>query len=187
MVLLINPCIVILQGTGSQVTLGFPHSQIRLRVASLKVREHGRVTPVAYELASDTYHGLGVMTLPLRNQHRPTPLHLPTRLTRRYHCSSCIAYSQIPRSYPIDLALSKKDSDKFSFTYFCSISSRIENSCAAVLLKVPPFMPSNALFASHRTTCGPPTTLPLTCLILPHCQSCHSCQFPAAPAPMSQL
>ena len=49
-------------GTGSQVTPGFPHSQIRLRVASPKVQEHGRTTPVAYELASDTYHGLGVMT-----------------------------------------------------------------------------------------------------------------------------
>ena len=70
--------------------------------------------------------------LPLRNQHRPTPLRLPTRLTRRYRCSSCIAYTEVPHSYPIDLALSKKDSDKFSFAYFCSISSRIENSCAAV-------------------------------------------------------
>ena len=54
---------VILQGTGSQVTPGFPHSQIRLRVASPKVRERGRTTPVAYELASDTYYGLGVVTL----------------------------------------------------------------------------------------------------------------------------
>ena len=53
---------VILQGTGSQVTPGFPHSQIRLRVASLKVREHGRTTPMAYELAADTYYGLGVVT-----------------------------------------------------------------------------------------------------------------------------
>ena len=61
--LLINPRIVILQGTGSQVTLGFPHSQIRLRVASLKVREHSRTTPVAYELASDTCYGLGVVTV----------------------------------------------------------------------------------------------------------------------------
>ena len=60
--LLINLRIVILQGTGSQVTPGFPHSQIRLRVASPKVQEHGRTTPVAYELASDTYHGLGVVT-----------------------------------------------------------------------------------------------------------------------------
>ena len=49
-------------GTGSQVTPGFPHSQIRLRVASLKVREHGRTMPLAYELASDTYYGLGVVT-----------------------------------------------------------------------------------------------------------------------------
>ena len=49
-------------GTGSQVTLGFPHSQICLRVASPKVREHGRMTPIAYELASDTYYGLGVVT-----------------------------------------------------------------------------------------------------------------------------
>ena len=60
--LLINPCIVILQGTGSQVTPGFPHSQIRLRVASPKVREHSRTMPVAYELASDTYYGQGVVT-----------------------------------------------------------------------------------------------------------------------------
>ena len=60
--LLINPRIVILQGTGSQVTPGFPHSQIRLRVASPKVREHSRTTPMAYELASDTYYGLGVVT-----------------------------------------------------------------------------------------------------------------------------
>ena len=50
-------------GTGSQVTPGFPHSQFRLRVASPKVREHGRTTPVAYELASDTNHGLGVVTV----------------------------------------------------------------------------------------------------------------------------
>ena len=49
-------------GTGSQVTPGFPHSQIRLRVASPKVREHSRTTPIAYELASDTSHGLGVVT-----------------------------------------------------------------------------------------------------------------------------
>ena len=49
-------------GTGSQVTPGFPHSQIRLRVASLKVREHGHMTPIAYELASDMYYGLGVVT-----------------------------------------------------------------------------------------------------------------------------
>ena len=48
--------------TGSQVTPGFPHSQIRLRVASPKVREHGRTTPLAYELAADTYYGLGVVT-----------------------------------------------------------------------------------------------------------------------------
>ena len=61
--LLINPLIVILQGTGSQVTPGFPHSQVRLRVASPKVREHSRTTPVAYELALDTYYGLGVVTL----------------------------------------------------------------------------------------------------------------------------
>ena len=60
--LLIKPRIVILQSTGSQVTPGFPHSQIRLRVASPKVREHGRTTPVAYELASNTYYGLGVVT-----------------------------------------------------------------------------------------------------------------------------
>ena len=60
--LLINPLIVILQGTGSQVTPGFPHSQIRLRVASPKVREHGRTMPVAYELAADTYYGLGIVT-----------------------------------------------------------------------------------------------------------------------------
>ena len=60
--LLINPHIVILQGTGSQVTPGFPHSQIRLQVASPKVQEHSRTTPMAYELASDTYYGLGVVT-----------------------------------------------------------------------------------------------------------------------------
>ena len=60
--LLINPRIVILQGTGSQVTPGFPHSQIRLQVASPKVRERGRMTPMAYELAADTYYGLGVVT-----------------------------------------------------------------------------------------------------------------------------
>ena len=60
--LLINPRIVILQGTGSQVTPGFPHSQIHLQVASPKVREHGRTTPMTYELATDTYYGLGVVT-----------------------------------------------------------------------------------------------------------------------------
>ena len=71
--LLINPRIVILQGTGSQVTPGFPHSQIRLRVASPKVREHGRTTTIAYELASDTYYGLGVVTQVL---HMTTHGHL---------------------------------------------------------------------------------------------------------------
>ena len=60
--LLINPRIVILQGTGSQVTPGFPHSQICLQVASPKVQEHGCTTPIAYELASDTYYGLGIVT-----------------------------------------------------------------------------------------------------------------------------
>ena len=60
--LLIKPRIVIVQGTGSQVTPGFPHSQVCLRVASPKVREHGRTTPMAYELASDTYYGWGVVT-----------------------------------------------------------------------------------------------------------------------------
>ena len=49
-------------GTGSQVTPGLPHSQICLRVASPKVREHSHTTPIAYELASDTYYGLGVVT-----------------------------------------------------------------------------------------------------------------------------
>src|SRR6202012_5986291 len=49
-------------GTGSQVTPGFPHSQFRLRVASPKVRERDHTTPVAYELASDTCYGLGVVT-----------------------------------------------------------------------------------------------------------------------------
>ena len=49
-------------GTSSQVTLGFPHSQIYLRVASPKVREHGRTAPIAYELASDMYYGPGVVT-----------------------------------------------------------------------------------------------------------------------------
>ena len=61
--LLINPRIVILQGTGSQVTPGFPHSQICLRVASPNVQEHGHTTPMAYELASDTYYGLGIVTV----------------------------------------------------------------------------------------------------------------------------
>ena len=49
-------------GTTSQVTPGFSHSQIRLRVASSKVREHGHTTPITYELAADTYYGLGVVT-----------------------------------------------------------------------------------------------------------------------------
>ena len=52
----------IITGTGSQVTPGFPHSQFCLRVTSPKVREHGRTTPVAYELAADTCYGLGVVT-----------------------------------------------------------------------------------------------------------------------------
>ena len=77
--LLINPRIVILQGTGSQVTPGFPHSQIRLRVTSPKVREHGRTTPMAYELASDTYYGLGVVTSSPFQVGRPWP---------RPHCAS---------------------------------------------------------------------------------------------------
>ena len=69
--LLIKPHIVILQGTGSQVTPGFPHSQIRLRVASPKVREYGRTTPVAYELASDTWDGLGVVTCQVMDDGNP--------------------------------------------------------------------------------------------------------------------
>ena len=42
---------------------GVPTQSFILRGASPKVREHGHTTPVAYELASDTYHGLGVVTL----------------------------------------------------------------------------------------------------------------------------
>ena len=41
---------------------GVPTQSFILRGTSPKVREHGRTTPVAYELASDTYHGLGVVT-----------------------------------------------------------------------------------------------------------------------------
>ena len=60
-------------GTGSLVTPGFPHSQFRLRVASPKVREHGHTTPVAYELASDTHYGLGVVTSSPFQAGRPRP------------------------------------------------------------------------------------------------------------------
>ena len=42
---------------------GVPTQSFILRGASPKVREHGHTTPVAYELASDTYHGLGVVTM----------------------------------------------------------------------------------------------------------------------------
>ena len=80
--LLINPRIVIFTSTGSQVTPGFPHSQIRLRVASPKVREHGRTTPIAYELASDTYYGLGVVTHQLLKYGKPRkPRHQITDAT----------------------------------------------------------------------------------------------------------
>ena len=65
-------------GTGSQVTLGFPHSQFCLRVASPKVREHGHTTPITYELASDTYYGLGVVTLTL--SFNPTCIGVPFEL-----------------------------------------------------------------------------------------------------------
>ena len=41
---------------------GVPTQSFILRGASPKVREHGRTTPMAYELASDTYDGLGVVT-----------------------------------------------------------------------------------------------------------------------------
>ena len=41
---------------------GVPTQSFILRGASLKVPEHGCTTPVAYELASDTYYGLGVVT-----------------------------------------------------------------------------------------------------------------------------
>ena len=66
-------------GTGSQVTPGFPHSQIRLRVTSPKVREHGRTTPMAYELASDMYYGLGVVTLLLIRNYLSPLLGLSTQ------------------------------------------------------------------------------------------------------------
>ena len=42
---------------------GVPTQSFILRGASPKVREHGRTMPVAYELALDTYHGLGIVTL----------------------------------------------------------------------------------------------------------------------------
>ena len=41
---------------------GVPTQSFVLWGASPKVREHGRTTPIAYELASDTYYGLGVVT-----------------------------------------------------------------------------------------------------------------------------
>ena len=41
---------------------GVPTQSFLLRSASPKVPEHGHTTPVAYELASDTYHGLGIVT-----------------------------------------------------------------------------------------------------------------------------
>ena len=41
---------------------GVPTQSFILRGASPKVREHGRTTPIAYELASDTHYGLGVVT-----------------------------------------------------------------------------------------------------------------------------
>ena len=42
---------------------GVPTQSFILRGASPKVPEHGRTTPVGYELASDTRYGLGVVTL----------------------------------------------------------------------------------------------------------------------------
>ena len=41
---------------------GVPTQSFVLRGASPKVRELSRTTPVAYELASDTCYGLGVVT-----------------------------------------------------------------------------------------------------------------------------
>ena len=41
---------------------GVPTQSFILRGASPKVPEHGRTTPVAYELASDTCYRLGVVT-----------------------------------------------------------------------------------------------------------------------------
>ena len=42
---------------------GVPTQSFILRGASPKVPEHGHTTPLAYELASDTRDGLGVMTM----------------------------------------------------------------------------------------------------------------------------
>ena len=41
---------------------GVPTQSFILRSASPKVPEHSRTTPIAYELASDTCYGLGVVT-----------------------------------------------------------------------------------------------------------------------------
>ena len=46
---------------------GVPTQSFILRGASPKVREHGRTTPMAYELASDMYDGLGVVTIEERH------------------------------------------------------------------------------------------------------------------------
>ena len=109
--LLINPRIVILQGTGSQVTPGFPHSQIRLQVASPKVREHSRTMPMTYELASDTYYGLGVVTnvgvvMPYDPQDRSSqllngPLSAPSPEPAPQPCLSLMAVIMPPNDYLI--------------------------------------------------------------------------------------
>ena len=52
---------------------GVPTQSFILRGVSPKVREHGRTTPVAYELASDTYYGLGIVTPTLCGDTGGTP------------------------------------------------------------------------------------------------------------------
>ena len=73
---------------------------------------------------------------------------------------------------------------QISFPSLIFVLSHLESRTAVL---PSPVVPSNAIFASRRTACGPPTTLPLTCLILPHCQSRRGPNFPAAPAPTSLL
>ena len=106
----------------------------------------------------------------------PTFPTLPTCLSQAYGCSD--RYTQVPAA-TLSTWRHQKYSDRFSFPYFCSISSWIRNSSAAVLPQVPPFVPLKALFSSRHTIYGLPTTLPLTYLIIPHCQSRRSHQFPS--------
>ena len=128
--LLINPRIVNITGTSSQVTPGFPHSQICLQVTSPKVREHGHTTPIAYELATDTYYGLGVVTSSPFQAGRPWPR--PRRASRRTCWSATIssrtwlqARASCRRCQHIPNVSSSRSCSSFRVFCFCWLTSSL--------------------------------------------------------------